>query len=154
VRAANRQGNQRQDLLGEWYAVGTVVVEHDSATQVIGETIPRLWLIRSSCSSTRCPLRFIREVGGSTAGTLGPPIAAALTQSRGSWRANFMELRVYCLNTTRGHPEVPGTERSSWTVTVKSSKLLAATETTRTTGPSCQTATSTLRWIAHRVPHP
>jgi hypothetical protein len=152
AHAAGKQAKQKKDLLGEWYAVGTVLAEHDSAIQAVGETIPRLWLIRSSCSSSTCPVEFIREVAGPTAGTLGKPIAAELAPSQATWRANFAQPRVYCLNTTPGYPEVPGTERSSWTVTVKSSKLLVATEATRITGPNCQTATSSLRWIARRLP--
>jgi hypothetical protein len=96
ARAISQQGKQRTALLGEWYAVGTVLEEHDSAIQVVGETIPRIWLIRSSCSSTKCPLEFVRQVAGPTAGTLGTPIAARLAPAGAIWRANFVEPRVYC----------------------------------------------------------
>jgi hypothetical protein len=75
---------------------------------------------------------------------------AVIAQNRHSVSPNESP-NPHCLNTISGYPDVPGTEKSSWTMTVKSSNLLAAVETTRITGPNCQTATAKLRWVARRI---
>jgi len=80
--------------LGTWQAVGRVVNAHDSADQVRGETIVRLWLIGRPCGNASCPLFFERQTAGHTAATLGNNLSSELVPTRYGWRMTETEPNV------------------------------------------------------------
>jgi hypothetical protein len=138
----------KSPLDGYWVATGHVLKTHDSAVQVPGEVIQRLWLIRQVCSNAGCTLAFTRQTAGATADTLGTPITAPLKSTGSGWLSTFSETDVRCQGISADYP---GTEISHWSMTYTSSTITAL-EQTRTTGPNCETGTTTIRWTAVRRP--
>lgn len=137
----------KSPMAGYWVATGHVLKTHDSAAQVPGEVIERLWLIQQACSRASCVLEFSRQTAGATADTLGTPITAPLQSTRSGWLATFSEPNVVCQGL---NADYPGTEISHWTMTYTATTITAL-EQTRTAGPDCETGTSTIHWTAIRA---
>ncbi len=133
---------------GYWLATGRVFQAHDSAAQVPGEVIRRLWRIARRCAGLRCSLELEREVAGPTANTLGVPLIAPLIGASDGWRASFTEPGVVCQGASA---VTAGVEDSRWRITQPTAGTILALETTRTTGPDCKTGTSKILWTARRV---
>ena len=136
-------------LDGEWVATGQVLKSHNSAAEAPGEVLERLWLIQPSCAGAHCTLAFTRQIAQTTAGTPSAPLVARLRPTRGGWLTKFTELDAACLGP--GGRLIPGTEISHWTLTY-SPPTITALELTETSGPGCETGTSTIRWTAVRSP--
>jgi hypothetical protein len=136
-------------LAGYWTATGRVVAAHNSAIEVVGETIQRLWLIHRACATKTCPWELERQVAGATTDTLGTPITAPLIPTATGWRAPFTQANVYCQGLTADYP---GTEHSQFQLTQAPDGTITADEQTRTSGPDCETGTTTVIWTAHRLP--
>lgn len=133
---------------GYWLATGQVLEAHDSAIQTPGEIIHRVWRIYRSCASQRCALDLERQTAGPTANTLGGPLTAPLTTANGGWATSFSEPDVYCRGTTADYP---GTEDSAWHLSQATPGTITALETTRTSGPNCETGTTKIVWTARRA---
>jgi hypothetical protein len=141
---------QAAAMTGYWQATGQVLQAHDSAIQTTGEVIDRLWRIDGRCGQHGCDLQLTREIAGGTAQVVGGALTAPLIWDEGHWQATFSEPNVYCEGAD-GDATVPGTEASTWTITLAAGRTIAALEHTTTAGPDCITGTTELDWRAGKA---
>jgi len=148
---ASDEARQEAALTGYWQVTGQVLQARDSAIQVPGETLHRLWWIHKTCAGESCGLQLTREIAGSSSQIVGGTLTAPMVWSDGHWLVRFTEANVSC-ETSSGVSAC--TQESTWTVTLTDSETINALEHASTGGPGCVTGITTLTWRAAKLGTP